>query len=168
MATRREAWGGAALIARGYRGVGGAKTCFLRNEPKCNVEESTFIWFVENELDRLQKNDKWVRFFEAELVLGNLEKRELGRMTKDRRSQIAVTRAATGTVVLPGNLRSIYVRGRETGAQQPGMATGTVALQFGDNTATECRGYKDSAAKAGIDLMNGFLYKCGGEWGICP
>ena len=41
---------------------GASKTCILRNEPICNVEENAFIWLGENELCRLQKNDKWLRF----------------------------------------------------------------------------------------------------------
>ena len=45
---------------------GASKTCILRNEPICNVEENAFIWFGENGLHRLQKNDKWVRFFTNE------------------------------------------------------------------------------------------------------
>ena len=51
--------------ARLQRGGGDAKTCFLRNEPNCNVEKTAFMWLIENELDRLQKNDKWVRFFRS-------------------------------------------------------------------------------------------------------
>ena len=38
------------------------ETRFLRNEPKCNVEQIAFIWLMENELDGLQRNDNWVRF----------------------------------------------------------------------------------------------------------
>src|SRR5882724_11038937 len=45
------------------RGGTGQKTRFLRNEPNCNVGQIAFIWLMESELDRLQKNDNWVRFF---------------------------------------------------------------------------------------------------------
>jgi hypothetical protein len=38
------------------------KHAFLRNEASCNVEEIAFIWFRENKLHRLQKNDNWLRF----------------------------------------------------------------------------------------------------------
>jgi hypothetical protein len=48
----------------GYSGKRGAsKTCNLRNEAICNVEENASILFGENRLCRLQKNDKWLRFF---------------------------------------------------------------------------------------------------------
>jgi hypothetical protein len=30
------------------------------------------------------------------------------------------------------------------------------------------RSLYNAAAKVWVDLMNFFLYKCGGEWGICP
>ena len=40
-----------------------SKTCNLRNEAICNVEEIVFMRHGEKELRRLQKNDKWLRFF---------------------------------------------------------------------------------------------------------
>src|ERR1035437_2161087 len=46
---------------RHYR-RGGPPT-FLPNEAICNVEETASILFGENGLCRLQKNDKWLRFF---------------------------------------------------------------------------------------------------------
>ena len=49
-----------------------------------------------------------------------------------------------------GDRRSSYVRGRETGAQQMAALT--------------ARGY-NAEAKAGVDVMKGFLYICGGEVG---
>ena len=47
------------------QGKGHEKHAFLRNEPKCNLEKNAFISLMDNELDGLQKNDKWVRFFEG-------------------------------------------------------------------------------------------------------
>ena len=36
---------------------------FLRNEASWNVQEIASIWFGESGLCRLQKNDKWLRFW---------------------------------------------------------------------------------------------------------
>ena len=70
----------------------------------------------------------------------------------------------------PGDLRSIHVRGRETSAQHvndSGRPRRSVALRIEmARSAVADRRYRAGAFKAGIDLMNFFLYKCGGERGI--
>jgi len=52
-----------ALLQGGFlREEGTPKTCFLRNEAICNVEEMASILVEEKELHRLRENDKWLRF----------------------------------------------------------------------------------------------------------
>src|ERR1017187_4610967 len=67
MTDREGGHGAAGWDSRPYQrqdaaDEGASKTCILRNEPICNVEENASIWFGENGLNRLQKNDKWLRF----------------------------------------------------------------------------------------------------------
>ena len=43
---------------------------FLPNEASCNVGKCAFMWFGENGLRRLQKNDNWLRFLEFAMKVG--------------------------------------------------------------------------------------------------
>src|SRR6266404_27239 len=77
------------------RGGTGQKTRFLRNEPKCNVEQIAFMWLMENELDRSRKNDKWVRFFRSER---KAPERAPAALQPDRGWQPRLQRTEDGTL----------------------------------------------------------------------
>ena len=94
------------------------KTCFLRNEPICNVEESAFISLMDNELDGLQKNDKWVRFFEG---TGLRDSGEFGCPQYYITEPLRFTEAQLQQARRPRSSRAAT------------MATGPVALQFKGN-----------------------------------
>src|SRR6266404_4197536 len=84
------------------RGGTGQKTRFLRNEPKCNVEQIAFMWLMENELDRLRKNDKWVRFFRSDRRPRSARTERRGRETgaepgRDERLAVPSIRLRTGS-----------------------------------------------------------------------
>ena len=138
------------------------KTCFLRNEPICNVEESAFISLVENELDRLQKNDKWLRFFRSR------------RKAPERADRVPVSapwmppggtpRLQRRRTARTGTTYNWLERGREPSlflAFQYWQSDGSLLLrvhQQYSETLRFAQGDKQGRAKAGVDLMNRFLY----------
>jgi hypothetical protein len=81
---------------------------------------------------------------------GRSEYNDGNGVERPRRSVALHGRPAIELCARSGDRRSSYVRGRETGAQQMAALT--------------ARGY-NAEAKAGVDVMKGFLYICGGEVG---